>query len=702
MPAALSRGETCQAWLSVSTRSRISNLGALFRDLRTLCLVTVLTPCCLAGAQSPAVNYSPPMHIIKGGTYSGNWESQDPSVPAVLISTTAPVAIENCIIRSKSDLITTDVSNAHVTIRNCRGYGLDSGVVGQHRGDFFFGFQLGSLTVEHNYIEGTYQGVYIIGTVGWSLDGPLMIRYNQAKNLDGAPSDGMGGRLVTNQMSENTVFQFSQYNNIQQAEIAWNEIQSDPSISWIADTIDIWSSSGTPSTPIEVHDNYIQGGYPFVPTATLYYAGGITMDGSATNTAATATAYVKIHDNQIVAHSNFGIGLAAGHDNEAYSNRVVSSGQFADGAWYVGYAGIYVIDCACYQQPPSVYFNNSAHDNVVGFRFENVQGGAFVPPPVRQDYLLPDCAGGANGVSSKCVNNSSLPDPISSATELHEYVLWQQKLSANGIVVGPQTTTDDNYQGLWWAAPAGSESGWGINFAHQGDVIFATWFTYDTTGKAWWLAMVANKTATGVYGGTIFTTHGPAFNAVPFNPALVTETTVGSGTLDFTDANDAQFAYTVNGVTQTKTLVRELFGSALPVCSFGGTLPAAQATNYQDLWWASPAGSESGWGVNLTQQGDVIFATWFTYDASGNPLWLSGPATKAGPRVYTGTLAHTSGPAFNAVPFDPERVTETPVGGYTLTFSDGANGTFAYTVNGVSQVKAITREVFVAPGTVCH
>ncbi|MGE5090318.1 MAG: S8 family peptidase, partial [Candidatus Levyibacteriota bacterium] len=52
-----------------------------------------------------------------------------------------------------------------------------------------------------------------------------------------------------------------------------------------------------------------------------------------------------------------------------------------------------------------------------------------------------------------------------------------------------------NYEGLWWAAPAGSESGWGINFAHQGDVIFATWFTYDATGKAWWLSMTALKTA---------------------------------------------------------------------------------------------------------------------------------------------------------------------------------------------------------------
>ena len=31
-----------------------------------------------------------------------------------------------------------------------------------------------------------------------------------------------------------------------------------------------------------------------------------------------------------------------------------------------------------------------------------------------------------------------------------------------------------NYQGLWYAAPAGSEAGWGINFTHQGDSIFAS------------------------------------------------------------------------------------------------------------------------------------------------------------------------------------------------------------------------------------
>ena len=37
----------------------------------------------------------------------------------------------------------------------------------------------------------------------------------------------------------------------------------------------------------------------------------------------------------------------------------------------------------------------------------------------------------------------------------------------------------------------GSEAGWGINFAHQGDVIFATWFTYDASGNAWYMSMTA-------------------------------------------------------------------------------------------------------------------------------------------------------------------------------------------------------------------
>ena len=264
-----------------------------------------------------------------------------------------------------------------------------------------------------------------------------------------------------------------------------------------------------------------------------------------------------------------------------------------------------------------------------------------------------------------------------------------------------------NYQGLWYKSPAESESGWGINFAHQGDVIFATWFTYDAAGKAWWLTMTANKTAEGVYSGQLIRTNGAPFSAfVP--PAVVTP--VGTGTLTFSSASAGTFSYTVNDginvATQTKPIVRQVFGP-LPTCVWGAQPDLAQATNFQDLWWAKD-GVESGWGINLTHQGTIIFATWFTYDANRNPLWLSATLPQTAANTYSGSLMLTAGQPFNAVPFDPSKITRTTVGTATVTFSNGNAGSLAYSVdlgdgvNKATQTKAITRQVFRPPGTVCH
>jgi len=65
-------------------------------------------------------------------------------------------------------------------------------------------------------------------------------------------------------------------------------------------------------------------------------------------------------------------------------------------------------------------------------------------------------------------------------------------------------------------------------------------------------------------------------------------------------------------------------------------------------------------------------------------------------------LVRTSGPPFSASPFNPALVTRSDVGTATFTFSDGNHATFAYTVGNVTQAKAITREVFASPGTVCQ
>ena len=254
-----------------------------------------------------------------------------------------------------------------------------------------------------------------------------------------------------------------------------------------------------------------------------------------------------------------------------------------------------------------------------------------------------------------------------------------------------------NLQGLWWAGEA--ESGWGLNIAHQGDILFTTWFTYDTDGSAMWLvASDMRKTSGNTFAGTLQRTTGPAFSSEPFDASAVTRSNVGTATLTFTDANTGRFDYIVNGVARSKEITRLVFDPArVPVCVSGGS----GTPNLQDLWIA-PDPAQQGWGLNVVHQGDILFATWFTYEAGGRGQWyvMSSLARQSDGR-YSGGIQRTTGPAFSAVPFAANLVSRIDAGTATLDF-DATPATFTYTVGGVTQTRQIQRYVFQNPPTVCR
>lgn len=253
-------------------------------------------------------------------------------------------------------------------------------------------------------------------------------------------------------------------------------------------------------------------------------------------------------------------------------------------------------------------------------------------------------------------------------------------------------TEGANFTNLWWN-PA--ESGWGLNVNHQGDIVFATLFTYAADGRDMWLvASGLRRQADNRFTGPLYRTTGPVFDASPWG--AIGATTVGTMTLAFESTGRGSVTYTVNGVNVTKAIELQTFGTR-PTCS-ATSASRATATNYQDLWW-NPA--ESGWGLNLTHQGSTIFATLFTYASDNRDMWLvASDVRRQGNGSFSGALYRTTGPAFNASAWALPAATT--VGTLSLAFSSGTQGTVTYTVNAVTVTKAIERQVFDARPTMCQ
>jgi hypothetical protein len=260
----------------------------------------------------------------------------------------------------------------------------------------------------------------------------------------------------------------------------------------------------------------------------------------------------------------------------------------------------------------------------------------------------------------------------------------------------PHPRVAASFEGLW--SQAGANDGWTLSVEHQAEVILAGWFTFDAAGAPRWLSLIAGKADADreVYSGSLYRTSGPPFDATPFDPAQVMRNEVGVASLTFADDGSGTFDAVVDGKPFSAPIARYAFADPVPACGFGVLQDLTEATNYQGVWWAAPAESESGWGVSIAHQGDVLLATWFTYDAAGQPLWLSAVAPQRGPADYVGTL-YESRAATGSPP-----VQRTPAGAVAFTFLDGNDGQFTYSYKGVTQTRAITREVFRLPGTVCE
>ena len=181
--------------------------------------------------------------ITKGGTYTGDWSSGDPNVPAVSVETTEPVVLENAVIHAQGELIRARAGHARLTVRNCVAAG---------SGRFLAAQDPDSLVVEHNEITGT-GGIYVLGFGDPTPGATVKVVANRAKNIDGR-RDGTVDLVQ--------FLQLDKVRHVPGVEVAWNQVVNEPGRSRVEDVISVYLSGGTPDSPLSIHDNYIQGATP--------------------------------------------------------------------------------------------------------------------------------------------------------------------------------------------------------------------------------------------------------------------------------------------------------------------------------------------------------------------------------------------------------------------------------------------------------
>jgi hypothetical protein len=127
--------------------------------------------------------------------------------------------------------------------------------------------------------------------------------------------------------------------------------------------------------------------------------------------------------------------------------------------------------------------------------------------------------------------------------------------------------------------------------------------------------------------------------------------------------------------------------------ALGFALPASASTfsvDYSDLWYI-PA--ENGWGLNLIQQNNVLFATMFVYGSDGTPRWyVASDLESSNGTNFSGVLYKTTGPYFGAA--WNSSYTPTAAGTMTIVFNSPTSASLTYVVDGITVGKTLQRQTW--------
>lgn len=384
-----------------------------------------------AGSE-PAVPvvYSAPMEITKGGTYTVNIESLDPKVPAIRILTSEPVIITKSRMRSKNHCIVGFSTRVTITDSICEG--INPNVDGQAKGNFAHLEEAYNIRIENNTVR-QMGGIYIRDFKGnFAQKETITILRNSLYNIDGRISDGKGGYKPGRDI-KNFAF-FNAVHSISGAEIAWNQVVNMPFESLVEDNLNIYMSSGASTSPILIHDNYIQGAYPYDPLNETFYSGGGILLGDGIASDPSYMGYASVYDNQVISTTNYGLSILGGRGHKIYNNVTMSSGRLPDGRRIPSTnGGMIVWDYSDTRKiHPGFFEGAEMKNNMSGWTKVAADGTTSNNP-----WWFPHCTG--QGFDTQTVNTCTGNQSIGTVTidmEKQEFDKWISKTKAKNVRIG--------------------------------------------------------------------------------------------------------------------------------------------------------------------------------------------------------------------------------------------------------------------------
>lgn len=163
--------------------------------------------------------------------------------------------------------------------------------------------------------------------------------------------------------------------------------------------------------------------------------------------------------------------------------------------------------------------------------------------------------------------------------------------------------------------------GVGLDVQRVGNALFVLWFTFRPDGTPIWYIGVADlKDMSWSADVDLFSWDTASRHS--------SDELIGSMSLDWSDAQNAEFSWTLNGSSHSEPVQSLIFGTGPTRVDYSGSY-------YYRL--------ESGWGITIATQGRSSVMLVYFYDADGEPTWGIF-VDQDSDFILNGTLQILSGP----------------------------------------------------------